>query len=243
MIKFFRHIRKRLLKENQFSKPASPAIRYLLYAIGEIILVVIGILIALQINNWNEDRKVRIGVNDQLQSMTKELGEDVQFYQDLIDRDKKRIEFLRSVISNTFDTLDLAKAVGLISFNYDKRSFGTAYQALKQSGQANMIDDPQLWEAIVKYFDKVCVDFNNRSEWNKQFVTLNVEPYIMENLRLDSLMRTQPDMVLKELSSTQMQNILSVQFWNHKRTGNHAKIAMNSASELIDRINKTLRET
>ncbi|WP_299122275.1 hypothetical protein [uncultured Winogradskyella sp.] len=50
MIKFFRRIRKRLLTENKFSK-------YLLYAIGEIILVVIGILIALQFNNRNEQRK------------------------------------------------------------------------------------------------------------------------------------------------------------------------------------------
>ncbi len=51
MIKFFRKIRQRLLTENKFSK-------YMLYAIGEIILVVIGILIALQINNANENRKL-----------------------------------------------------------------------------------------------------------------------------------------------------------------------------------------
>jgi len=50
MIKFFRKIRQRLLTENKFSK-------YLLYAIGEIALVVIGILIALGINDWNENRK------------------------------------------------------------------------------------------------------------------------------------------------------------------------------------------
>lgn len=50
MIKFFRRIRQRLLSENKFSK-------YLIYAIGEIILVVIGILIALQINNWNESKQ------------------------------------------------------------------------------------------------------------------------------------------------------------------------------------------
>ena len=49
MIKFFRKIRQRLLTENKFSK-------YLFYAIGEIVLVVIGILIALQINNWNNNR-------------------------------------------------------------------------------------------------------------------------------------------------------------------------------------------
>ncbi|MCK0157753.1 DUF6090 family protein [Cellulophaga sp. F20128] len=52
MIKFFRRIRKQHLIENKFS-------RYLLYAIGEIVLVVIGILIALQINNWNENRKAQ----------------------------------------------------------------------------------------------------------------------------------------------------------------------------------------
>ncbi|KPM32931.1 Hypothetical protein I595_1358 [Croceitalea dokdonensis DOKDO 023] len=49
MIKFFRKIRQKLLSENKFKK-------YLIYAIGEIILVVIGILIALSINNWNQKR-------------------------------------------------------------------------------------------------------------------------------------------------------------------------------------------
>lgn len=50
MVRLFRVIRQRLLTENRASK-------YFLYALGEILLVVIGILIALQVNNWNEDRK------------------------------------------------------------------------------------------------------------------------------------------------------------------------------------------
>jgi len=49
MIKVFRKIRQNLLSENKLSE-------YLLYAAGEIFLVVVGILIALQINNWNENR-------------------------------------------------------------------------------------------------------------------------------------------------------------------------------------------
>ncbi|MCA0154401.1 DUF6090 family protein [Winogradskyella vincentii] len=52
MIKFFRHIRKSLISENKMGI-------YFKYAIGEILLVVIGILIALQINTWNEERKER----------------------------------------------------------------------------------------------------------------------------------------------------------------------------------------
>jgi hypothetical protein len=57
MIKFFRKIRYNLMETGKTGKPAFAAGRYLKYAIGEIILVVIGILIALSINNWNEERK------------------------------------------------------------------------------------------------------------------------------------------------------------------------------------------
>lgn len=66
MIKFFRRIRKRLLTENKFSK-------YILYAIGEIVLVVIGILIALSINNWNERKKNTNLEKEILQDLLSEL--------------------------------------------------------------------------------------------------------------------------------------------------------------------------
>ncbi|UAM99089.1 hypothetical protein K8354_04490 [Polaribacter litorisediminis] len=58
MIKFFRHIRKDLMEKNKTGKPAFAAGRYFKYAIGEIVLVMIGILLALQVNNWNENRKI-----------------------------------------------------------------------------------------------------------------------------------------------------------------------------------------
>lgn len=66
MIKFFRRIRQEMLTENKYTK-------YLLYAIGEIFLVVIGILIALQINSWNENRKNRNEEIAILQSLDKNL--------------------------------------------------------------------------------------------------------------------------------------------------------------------------
>jgi len=70
MIKFFRRIRQRLLIENKLSK-------YLFYAIGEIILVVIGILIALQINNWNQKDNEQNTIKEYAISLIQDLEEDL----------------------------------------------------------------------------------------------------------------------------------------------------------------------
>jgi hypothetical protein len=72
MIKFFRKIRQKLLVENRFNK-------YLLYAIGEIVLVVIGILIALQINNWNQANKDKAFELKMLNEISKALQSDVSY--------------------------------------------------------------------------------------------------------------------------------------------------------------------
>ena len=71
MIKFFRHIRHRLLSEGKTTK-------YFKYAIGEIILVVIGILIALSINNWNEGRKERIKEINYLENLKIDLLNEIK---------------------------------------------------------------------------------------------------------------------------------------------------------------------
>jgi hypothetical protein len=77
MLRFFRQIRQRLLTENRFSK-------YLLYAVGEIMLVVIGILIALQVDNWNEDRKI--------------LNREILILNDIRDEIEGNIPLLKTVI-------------------------------------------------------------------------------------------------------------------------------------------------
>lgn len=69
MIKFFRNIRKTLVNEGKTSK-------YLKYAIGEIVLIVVGILIALQINNWNKEKSEQIELYDLLITISEELKED-----------------------------------------------------------------------------------------------------------------------------------------------------------------------
>ena len=81
MIKFFRKIRQQLLSQNKLSK-------YLFYAIGEILLVVIGILIALQINNWNQNRLTQKKSSE----FHMRLAEELATIADRLESDQKAIQ-------------------------------------------------------------------------------------------------------------------------------------------------------
>ena len=96
MLKFFRRIRQQLLTQNKLSK-------YLLYAIGEIILVVIGILIALQINNWNEGRKRSQTEVQLLQTMKQAIEYDIKqtkFYMEGNERVVKSCKIILNALDN-----------------------------------------------------------------------------------------------------------------------------------------------
>lgn len=94
MIKFYRKIRQRLLTENKFSK-------YLIYAIGEIILVVIGILIALGINNWNDENNLRRKEINILIEMKSNLESDLEGLRWDINKNKKLLKANRAVLNLT----------------------------------------------------------------------------------------------------------------------------------------------
>ncbi len=96
MIKFFRKIRQQLLTENKFSK-------YLIYAIGEIVLVVIGILIALQINNQNENRKNQKLASIYKSALINDLLLDIEhfnYHSSLANQENKRIDSIRTILKN-----------------------------------------------------------------------------------------------------------------------------------------------
>ncbi len=84
MIPFFRKIRKKMADDNR-------PIQYMRYAIGEIVLVVIGILIALQINNWNEARKDKIIEQKVLKTLRSDFISNKTQLQDNIDETEKMV--------------------------------------------------------------------------------------------------------------------------------------------------------
>jgi len=147
VIKFFRKIRQRLLSENKMSK-------YLIYALGEIILVVIGILIALSINNWNERNKRRSQEIQLLSLMKTELEQNLK----TVDRAnmynlkiRESIEILLDHIEGNkpyHDSLNFHFALMTISFNDEIPS--TSFETLKAKG-IDLISNEELRQNIVNY--------------------------------------------------------------------------------------------
>jgi len=138
MIKFFRHIRQRMIVENRITK-------YLLYAVGEIILVVIGILIALQINNWNEGRKNRLKQVDLVNALILDLNEkmdenisDLEFGEKMWSTCEKAMNDLRSGGNvDTADVKDLLRHMGTDTWYY-----------LTTTPTFNSIVNSDLWQQL-----------------------------------------------------------------------------------------------
>ena len=172
MIKFFRNIRQNSIMENKTSK-------YFKYAIGEIILVVIGILIALQVNNWNEERK--------------DLKEAELIKQNIHDEFIKNGELLKASLKSNKEALSASKLlkslVGadkseLIKYNLDSL-FNASMMAdtylptsnsledIMQSGRMNLLHDKDLKNTILSWkaaFDLFREYYHIQNNWyNNQY--------------------------------------------------------------------------
>ena len=93
MIKLFKVVRQKLLSENKFSK-------YMIYAFGEIILVVIGILIALQINNWNEIRKTKEVEKEILYVLLEDLNSAKSYSAQYIENEQSYLDIIEKILHN-----------------------------------------------------------------------------------------------------------------------------------------------
>ncbi|SIO01600.1 DUF6090 family protein [Algoriphagus halophilus] len=149
MISFFRKIRQKLLSQNRVT-------RYLVYALGEILLVVIGILIALQINNWNESRKDGAYELEMLSEINRELLSEIEDKQSALNifimAERSLNELLNMRIDNEYPRDSLEQhlnnlgTVGLF-FPYSDG----AYEALK-SGGVDKIQNEKLRNDLIRLY-------------------------------------------------------------------------------------------
>ena len=142
MIKFFRKIRQNLLTENKFSK-------YLLYAIGEIILVVIGILIALQINNSNNQRIEKAKEIKYLTNIKIDLNKDIKSLDYNIEFREKKSRGTQKIIEqiNGMPIEDLTETTYNVANTLYQERFqpsNVTYNDLVSSGNMNLISNDSI---------------------------------------------------------------------------------------------------
>jgi hypothetical protein len=150
MIKFFRKIRYDLLEKNKTGK-------YLKYAIGEIFLVVIGILIALSINNWNENRKSKILEKSILIELKKSMYSDIenQIRPNILqlDQDLNNIKVIEQFLNNELIYHDsISRKFRSLMFSKHFKWEVTAYKILENQG-INIIRNPKLKESILSNYN------------------------------------------------------------------------------------------
>ena len=191
MIKFFRKIRQNLLKENKTGK-------YLKYAIGEIILVVIGILIALQINNWNENRIENIYEKQVYKQIYNDIIADSLNLSDVITGYIQRDTLMNRVLYDSvpaiaYDTINKENQrnseynIFLIT-NY-RRVINTkkGYQLFKTFNTSEMATD-SLSFYIEDYYS-LALDYENYSETLRTVSLKNNRDFQQKDWYLDFVLK------------------------------------------------------
>jgi hypothetical protein len=154
MIRIFRNMRQKLASENK-------VMAYLRYAIGEIVLVVLGILIALQINNWNADRKERNLENKYYYRLLEDAIQDKEQMTDLIglaqDRLKASNQAVKFLLQDKVKKIEIGTQLHLAikAIYSDFKPNNSAFEDLKSGANLNIISDKSIIKALNHYFNKV----------------------------------------------------------------------------------------
>lgn len=168
MIKFLRKIRQKLLSEGKTGK-------YLKYALGEILLVMIGILLALQVNNWNEARKDRIEEQVLYKSLINSLESDLEDVNGKISIVDKALKAQKIFMANSFDRIqkdyDIAQIEDLLyALSESSRSFFPnygLYNKISNNNQIDLIQSTDLQMKIIELYEQFYKRYND--------IDLNIE--------------------------------------------------------------------
>lgn len=178
MIKFFRKIRQRMLSESKFSK-------YLLYAIGEIALVMIGILLALQVNTWNETRKERAQeiailsqVRTEFRSNLKQLDEKVVIRDRQIVGAQDLFAFIDFPETRVKDSVEAAM-INTIPYS----TFDPIVNDLAASGSLRLIQSDSLKLLLSQWTSELIQVVESEQTWVNYRNNIYI-PFLIENTQL-----------------------------------------------------------
>ncbi len=201
MIQFFRKIRQHHLTENKFSK-------YLIYAIGEIVLVVIGILIALQINNLNNERIKRIAEYKYYENIKGQITEDKEEIignKNSNNNHLNQFNFAVQIIEeNDRSRIDTLETIALNLTNYsDVNRQGNIYETMVNSGEINLLNNSKIKEGLRK-LEETYIYINKMEDIHRDVVLNRTVTFLMDNFKIFTREATRAD----DLFSIKLQNLI-----------------------------------
>ena len=207
MLKFFRKIRQALLKEGKTKE-------YLKYALGETLLVMIGILLALQVNNWNDDRvnkrKERLLLREVYAEFLlnkEELEDKIARYEQVKDQ-CVNIASLFPIHPDSVNIEWLAPNFNDISFIGTFDVFRGSIATLENSASFDIISDSELRTLLIR-FDDLVADYANKEHASVQFCQQFFIPYLDRRIPRpyqEGIMESRVD--LSFLSSIEFENLI-----------------------------------
>ena len=151
MIRIFRNIRQKLAAENNVAK-------YLRYAVGEIVLVVVGILIALQVNNWNSNRIEKNKESVYLKNIKRDLNEQIKSIVVQMNYELNMSQKARSIIKyykehhNFHVDSSFTSAIGSLTGRRTFVKINPTYTELLSSGNVDIISDNKFKGKLINYY-------------------------------------------------------------------------------------------
>jgi hypothetical protein len=200
MIKLFRNIRQNLLAEGKKTS------RYLKYAIGEIILVVIGILIALSINNWNENRKEHLLEKRYLSDLRTDLQKDSLAINDML---KQSAGQMRSK-SLLFRFLDEHTKYTLNDYNAGKDSFYKYEYKSQQVADSIQYHFFSQWQVLYNFTPNITTIEEMKSTGNIGVISdKNLRRLVLETYNAYELYKLNSEGLFKQLQEELFKLIFS----------------------------------
>ena len=193
-----------MIKENKVSK-------YLMYALGEIVLVIIGILLALQISNWNENRKTQIDLESSLYAMIEELKENANYLKRQAKHTQNKIDGLNRIFDKTASDRDLENIIDYFGSDTNSNPFTTIFNSLKEEKKLQLIENKELVKQINNFYEYALPSIVEYTKWHEGFVGNNIDPYILENIPIRDNTQTDLETVNKLLNEVKFTNILRYQ--------------------------------
>ena len=185
--------------------------KYLLYAFGEIALVVIGILIALQINNWNEERKTGLEEEKALEQLAEDISLEKAEFTNRSKIFSYRVWYLKKLAQEQYDSIKWEYFFPNLDHYWANERITSAYLGLKNSNKLYIIENEILRKKIIQHYEGNAAELNGASGQQIQFVRNHIQGYIVENLPPQIESHEEISLVKSELKKSQLQQLIKYQ--------------------------------